>query len=203
MAKAQRLAARPTRNRTRLLDRLDQTGRIVADAHDRLAAAAERDHNVGPAGEWLLDNIHVVQEHILEVRESLPRGYYRELPELAGGPLAGYPRVYEIAISLISHTEARVELDDLTLFVAAFQEVSPLRIGELWALPAMLRLGLIESVRRMGLRSVRRLKEMETADTWAGRLTEAARDGDGSLEETLADFLERPPELSPTFVSRF
>ena len=203
MAKAQRLAAHPARNRHQLLDRLDQTGRIVADAHDRLAAAAERDQNVGPAGEWLLDNIHVVQEHILEVRESLPRGYYRELPELAIGALAGYPRVYEIAIALISHTEARVELDDLTLFVAAFQEVASLRIGELWALPAMLRLGLIESVRRMALRSVRRLEELETADAWATRLTEASRDGDGRLHQALADFLERPPELSPTFVSRF
>ena len=160
LARTQRLAPRPSRTRHRLLERLDETRRILNEAHDRLATAADRDLNVGPAGEWLLDNLHVVQEHILEVRESLPRGYYRELPELAGGPLAGYPRVYEIAISLISHTEARVELDDLTLFVAAFQEVSPLRIGELWALPAMLRLGLIESVRRMALRSVLRLEEL-------------------------------------------
>jgi cyclic beta-1,2-glucan synthetase len=203
VARSQRLAARPARTGHRLLERLDQTRRIVADAHDRLAAAEERDHNVGPAGEWLLDNVHVVQEHILEVRESLPSGYYRELPELAGGTLAGHPRVYEIAIALISHTEARVELDDLNLFVAAFQEVAPLRIGELWALPAMLRLGLIESVRRMALRSVRRLEELETADAWATRLGEAAASGNGRLETTLAEFLERPPELSPTFVARF
>ena len=204
MAKAQRVAARPARTRHRLLERLDQTRRIVADAHDRLAAAAERDRNVGPAGEWLLDNLHVVQEHILEVRESLPSGYYRELPELASGALASYPRVYEIAITLISHTEARVELDDLNLFVAAFQEVAPLRIGELWALPAMLRLGLIESVRRMALRSVRRLEELEQADQWAIRLAEAARDApSGRLETALAEFLERPPDLTPAFVSRF
>ncbi|HEX6106091.1 MAG TPA: hypothetical protein VFZ26_10945, partial [Gemmatimonadales bacterium] len=203
MAQAQRLAPRASRTRHRLLERLDRTRRIVADAHDRLAAAEERDHNVGPAGEWLLDNIHVVQEHILEVRESLPRGYYRELPELASGALAGYPRVYEIAIALISHTEARVELDDLALFVAAFQEVVPLRIGELWALPAMLRLALIESVRRMALRSVRRLEELEEADRWAVRLAETARGPAGGLERALAEFLERPPDLSPTFVSRF
>ena len=89
VARGQRLAAEAPRPRHRLLDRLDQTRQILSDAHDRLAEAAERDHNVGPAGEWLLDNLHVVQEHILEVRESLPRGYYRELPELAAGPLAG------------------------------------------------------------------------------------------------------------------
>jgi cyclic beta-1,2-glucan synthetase len=182
---------------------LDQTRQILSDAHDSLAEAAERDHNVGPAGEWLLDNLHVVQEHILEVRESLPGEYYRELPELAAGSLAGYPRVYEIAIALISHTEARVELEDLTRFVAAFQEVVPLRIGELWALPAMLRLGLIESVRRMALRSVRRLEELDSADQWAMRLAEAARGAGGDLETALAGFLRDPPELTPTFVSRF
>ena len=202
VAREQKLAARP-RAGHRLLERLDQSRRILAVAHDRLAAAEERDHDVGPAGEWLLDNLHVVQEHILEVRESLPRRYYRELPELAGGGLGGYPRVYEIAIALISHTEARVELDDLSLFVAAFQEIAPLRIGELWALPAMLRLGLIESVRRMALRSVRRLEELEAADHWAARLTRAARGSDGGLETALAEFLDRPPELTPTFVARF
>ena len=92
--------------------------------------------DVGPAGEWLLDNFHVVQEHIREVRESLPRGYYRELPELAGGPLAGYPRVYELAITLISHTEGRIELENVELLrrrVPGGRGRST--IGELWAVP--------------------------------------------------------------------
>ncbi|HYC31939.1 MAG TPA: hypothetical protein VEB59_06585, partial [Gemmatimonadales bacterium] len=203
LAREQRISLRPARAGHRLLERLDQTRRILADAHDRLAAAEEHDHNVGPAGEWLLDNLHVVQEHILEVRESLPRGYYRELPELADGALVGYPRIYELAITLISHTEARVELGDLGPFVSAFQEVTPLRIGELWALPAMLRLGLVESVRRMALRSVRRLDELQLADLWAARLAGAARASNGTLETALAEFLGRPPELTPTFVSRF
>ena len=110
---ARRPAAR--RRRTPLLARLDETRRILDDAHARLAAAADRGVDVGPAGEWLLDNYHVVQEHIREVRESLPRGYYRELPELASGPLAGYPRVYELAITLISHTEGRIDLDNVDL----------------------------------------------------------------------------------------
>ena len=116
---------------------------MLEEAQSRLTAS-DGTLDVGPAGEWLLDNYHVVQEHIGEVRESLPGGYYRELPELAHGPLAGYPRVYELAITLISHTEGRVDLDNVTGFVEAFQEVSPLTIGELWAVPAMLRLGLIE-----------------------------------------------------------
>ncbi len=203
-AAGQRLAGGPSGwRRPRLLTRLDETRRILDDAHARLAAAADRDLDVGPAGEWLLDNFHVVQEHIREVRESLPRGYYRELPELAGGALPGYPRVYELAITLISHTEGRIDSGNVDLFVGAFQEVAPLSIGELWAIPAMLRLGLLESVRRMALRTVQRLDELEIADACAERLVAASREGASVLSATLNEFVTQPPELTPTFVSRF
>ncbi|MGH7562002.1 MAG: glucoamylase family protein, partial [Gemmatimonadales bacterium] len=187
----------------RLLARLDETRGILEDAHTRLARAAATSVDVTPAGEWLLDNFHVVQEHIREVRDSLPRGYYRELPELTGGALAGYPRVYELAITLISHTEGRVDLGNVDLFVGAFQEVTPLAIGELWAVPAMLRLGLLESVRRMARRTVQRLEEQERADDWAARLLAATSGRPAGLDDSLEEFVSRPPTLSPDFVSRF
>ncbi len=158
---------------------------------------------MGPAGEWLLDNYHVLQEHIGEVRESLPRGYYRELPELATGPLAGYPRVYELAIVLISHSEGRIGLDNLGGFFAAFQEVAALTIGELWAVPAMLRLGLIENVRRMALRTVGRLDELEAADEAAAAIARAGEAVGSGLDAELDRFVSEGPPLTPTFVSRF
>ncbi|MBA3318489.1 MAG: cyclic beta 1-2 glucan synthetase [Gemmatimonadales bacterium] len=158
---------------------------------------------MGPAGEWLLDNYHVVQDHIGGVRDSLPRGYYRELPVLAAGPLAGYPRIYELAITLISHSEGRIALDNVTGFVAAFQQVSSLTIGELWAVPAMLRLGLIENVRRMTLRTVQRLDETQAADAAAARIAGASEAGKTTLDAELDRFLANPPSLTPIFVSRF
>ncbi|MBA3522873.1 MAG: cyclic beta 1-2 glucan synthetase, partial [Gemmatimonadales bacterium] len=204
VAAAQRVASRKAaRRRTPLLARLNGTRGILVEAQARLSAASENGADVGPAGEWLLDNYHVVQEHIGEVRESLPQGYYRELPELAGGPLAGYPRVYELAITLISHSEGRVDLDNLGGFVTAFQQAASLTIGELWAVPAMLRLGLIENVRRMALRTVQRLDELEAADTAAARISVAGEAGRSMLDAELERFVSDPPALSPTFVSRF
>ena len=199
----------PTRSRTRrrreaaLLIRLSQTRRILDDAHAALSAGAVRDVDVGPAGEWLLDNFHVVQEHIREVHEALPRGYYRELPELATGRLAGYPRVYELAIALISHSEARVDNENLDIFVSAYQSVTPLAIGELWALPAMFRIALIESVRRMTLRTMRRMREIEEADTWALRIEAASEQGAGALGHALDGFVRTPPRLTEVFIARF
>jgi cellobiose phosphorylase len=204
VAGAQHLVSRRrARRRTPLLERLTRTRRILEEAHERLTAAAAHGGDVSPAGDWLLDNYHILQEHIGEVRDSLPRGFYRELPELADGPLAGYPRVYELAITLISHSEGRVELPKVSGFVEAFQQVAVLTLGELWALPAMLRLGLIENVRRMALRTVQRLDELESADRAAARIARAGQDSQEELDSELDRFASDPPPLTPTFISRF
>jgi len=172
------------------------------DACALLIESMQQNRQFTPADEWLLDNFHVVREHVREVRESLPAGYYRELPELAGGRLAGYPRVYELATTLISHSEGRVDVQNAGPFVAAFQEVAPLTLGELWAVPAMLRLGLLESVRRMALRTVQRLDEVAAADLWAARIDAAAGAGERTLSGELRAFAGTHPPLSPLFVSR-
>jgi cellobiose phosphorylase len=203
LAAGQRIARRERRGRTPLLARLNDSRRVLERAHARLSAASDAGADVGPAGEWLLDNYHVVQEHIEEVRESLPQGYYRELPVLATGPLAGYPRVYELAITLISHSEGRIGLDNLGGFTAAFQETVALTIGELWAIPAMLRLGLIENVRRMTLRTVQRLDELDAADAAAARLARAGERGASALSAELERFTEDARAFPPTFVARF
>ena len=98
--------------------------------------------------------------------------------------------MYEIAITLISHTEGRVDEENVDLFVGAFQERTALSLGELWAVPAMLRLGLLESVRRMTLRTVQRLEEIEAADRWTARIVRESETGPEALRETLAAFVE-------------
>ena len=143
----------------RLLRRLRSTADILWKAHSRVSEAVGRQADVGPAGAWLLDNMELLREHLREASESLPLRLFDELPETRSGDLTGYPRVYELCVVLVSHTEGRVDPETLELFIAAFQEQAALRIGELWALPAMLRLALLESVRRMALRTVSRLDE--------------------------------------------
>ncbi|MES2483633.1 MAG: glucoamylase family protein, partial [Pseudomonadota bacterium] len=202
LARGQQWGPATTWREAPLLTRLGQSHKILHEAHARLAAGAARGVDVGPAGEWLLDNFHVVREHIREIHESLPRGYYRELPELTRGALAGYPRVYELTITLISHTEARVDRQSLDGFVAAYQSVTHLSIGELWAVAAMLRLALIESVRRMTLRTVQRMDHIEKADTWAARIATAAEQGEAALGSALDAFVRSHPQLTAAFVSR-
>jgi Ser/Thr protein kinase RdoA (MazF antagonist) len=75
------------------------------------------------------------------------------LPRLAEGPSAGFPRIYDLALGLISHMDGRVDNDNATQFIAAYQTVTPLMLGELWAFPIMLQLALLENIRRIAIAS--------------------------------------------------
>ena len=186
-----------------LLLRLDDTRRVLGEVQKTLSDAAGRGIDISSAGEWLLDNYYIVQEHVREIRTSLPGRYYQELPKLATGKLRGYPRVYELAIELIAHTEGRLDLDNITLFTHEYQRVAALRLGELWAIPTMLRLGLVENIRRMALRTAARLREVESADAWAARLRDASEQSSDALSRVLSAFIDTHPPLTPTFVARF
>jgi cyclic beta-1,2-glucan synthetase len=186
-----------------LLLRLDDSRRVLNEIHDRLAEATERGVDISPAGEWLLDNSYIVQEQIREIRTNLPGGYYQELPKLANGTLAEYPRVYDVAIELIGHSEGHLSLENITLFVREYQKVATLKIGELWAIPTMLRLGLVENIRRMTLRVAARLDEVELADAWAARLMSSNEKSPEALTAELKTFIEDHPPFTPTFVTRF
>ncbi|HEY4230076.1 MAG TPA: glucoamylase family protein, partial [Thermoanaerobaculia bacterium] len=137
------------RRGARLLPRLAENGRVLQLSQRAIAEASRQTRSISPAAEWLLNNFHVVEEQIREIQEDLPPGFYRELPKLASGDLADYPRVYGLAWAFVAHTDSRVELETLRRFVRAYQAVQPLTIGELWALAISLRLVLVENLRRL------------------------------------------------------
>ena len=129
--------------------RLDDNARVLLAAYRASAAELEGGRGVVPAAEWLLDNYHLVEAQIREIRDDLPPGYYRQLPKLAEGPFAGYPRVLGLAWAFVAHTDSHFDPIVLERFVAAYQRVQPLTIGELWAVAITLRIVLIENLRRL------------------------------------------------------
>ena len=132
--------------------RLKENERILLDAHGSLAQAVADGVSITPSAEWLLDNQHIVEEQIREIFEDLPPQYYRQLPKLASGPFAGYPRVFGVAWAFVAHTDSRFEPELLQRFLRAYQSVQPLTIGELWAVAITLRIVLVENLRRAARR---------------------------------------------------
>ena len=125
-----------------LLARLDAAAERLETVYRALSASP--DDGRLPSEDWIRDNFYVVADQVRQVRTDLPTRYYLELPRLAEGPSAGYPRVYALASELIAHSDNRVDVDVLRTFVLAYQETHPLRIGEIWAIPIMLRMALVE-----------------------------------------------------------
>ena len=108
-----------------------------------------------PSEEWLRDNHYVVRAQLLEIRRNLPRRYYEELPTLVSGRWRRYPRVYVFARDFVAHTAGRFDQELLRRFADAYQDVAPLTIGELWAIPIMLRLALVENLSGLAVQTLR------------------------------------------------
>ena len=186
-----------------LLPRLAANEALLAGVCNLLTGAVEGKRRITPAGEWLLDNFYLIEEQIRTAKRHLPPGYSRELPRLAHGPSARLPRVYDLALETISHGDGRVDAESLRRFVAAYQTVTPLKLGELWAVPIMLRLALIENLRRVAVRIRAGRVERNLADSWADQMMEIAEKDPKSLILVVADMARSVPPMTTPFVSEF
>jgi len=187
------------RRRSVLLERLEDNGRFLDAAYRDTAESVRQGKTITPAAEWFMDNFHIVQEQVREIKEDLPGHYERELPKLARGAYAGYPRVYAIAVEMITHSDCRLDAEALRRFTLAYQFTAPLRIGELWAVAIMLRLALVENLRRLARQSLWARAERERADAWADRLLETAERQPTEVFVLLAERERIRGELSPPF----
>jgi cellobiose phosphorylase len=186
-----------------LLTRLAENEGVLIGARNLLTNAVETNRRITPAGEWLLDNFYLIEEQIRTAKRHLPKDYSRELPRLLEGSSAGLPRVYDIALETISHGDGRVDTESLSSFVAAYQAVTTLKLGELWAIPIMLRLALIENLRRVGVRIATDRIDRNRADYWADQMTEIAEKDPKSLILVIADMARSSPPMVSSFVAEF
>ncbi|MFZ2633604.1 MAG: glucoamylase family protein [Desulfosalsimonadaceae bacterium] len=185
----------------RLLARLADNEGVLLEIRDLLIDVVKANRRLTPAGEWLLDNFYLIEEQIRTAKKLLPKGYAKGLPRLKNGPSKGLPRVYDISLEIISHGDGRVDPDNLSSFVAAYQTVTPLKLGELWAIPIMLRLSLIENLRRVAVRIAIDRVDRNLADYWADKITETAEKDPKSLIITIADMARSNPPIVSAFVA--
>ena len=186
-----------------LLSRLAENEGVLIGVRDLLAEAVKANRRIAPAGEWLLDNFYLIEEQIRMAKRHLPKGYSRELPRILNGSSVGFPRVYDIALETISHGDGRVDPGSLSSFVAAYQTITDLTLGELWAIPIMLRLALIENLRRAATRIAAHRIDRNRADYWADQMMEIAEKDPKSLILVIADMARSSPPMASAFVAEF
>lgn len=186
-----------------LLGRLEKNEAVLVEAHQMIVASLAAKGRMSPADEWLLDNFYLIEEQIHIARRHLPKHYSRELPRLLKGPSADFPRVYDIALELITHVDGRVTAESVASVVAAYQTVTPLSLGELWAIPIMLRLALIENLGRVAARMTAARQHRDVANAWADQLIEAVEKDPKDLIFVMAEITREVPEMVSEFAVEF
>lgn len=182
-----------------LLIQLKKSAASLRTVRQNVAQVEFAEQPVTSSAEWLLDNTHVIQGTIEEVQRNLPRKYYEKLPVLLQDPMQGYPRVYAIAKEIIKSAAYKLNKDTIVTFLSSFQKIQPLSIGELWAVPLMLRLRLIECLHVLALQIDKNLKETELATYWGNRLLNASRNQPEMIPELLETLEKEQAFPSPHF----
>ncbi len=142
----QHTVARSSDANTLLREHVLRCSQSLHDSYQFFRALPAKDLTVSRAGEWMLDNYYVIEQTLRQIDEDLPQSYYHQLPKLNSTVLKQHPRVFAVASEFVEYSQSLIDLTLLSAFVLSYQQVSPLTIGELWALPIMLRIALIESL---------------------------------------------------------
>jgi len=177
----------PRRRALDLFPRFTDNVRVLRATYRTLADDVRRGTFVVSAADWLLDNFYLVAAEISDIQRNLPRRYARGLPTLASREHAGHARIYAIAVELVRHSDSRLDRHQLVQFLNSYQRVAPLTIGELWAWPSMLKLALIENLRRLAEELLAARAARGAADAFVAR---ADARSSGAL----------PPSADPAFM---
>lgn len=184
-----------------LLRRLNEDEEIIRKSYEDVAEAVRQGRPVSPGAEWLLDNYYFIEEQIDHIHLNFPPKYSRQLPRLGAGHRKGLPRLYDLSLELVSHTDGRVDIENISLFLQAYQAVRPLKLGELWAMPLMIGLALMENLRRVAYRIAWRRMHRSWALEWSQRFIQIIQKEPKSLIMVLADFVRSNPPTAAPFLA--
>lgn len=187
----------------KLLSRLEENETILLEVRKLLVDCIQAEMGISPAAVWLLDNFYLIEEQIAIARKHLPKGYSKGLPYVLNETSGAITRVYHIVEEIISHSDGRADIKGISSFVRAYQSEKSLTLGELWAIPIMLRLAVIENLGRVAALIALDMIDHSLADYWAGELLQTLKDAPGDLILTAADMARSKPELSASFVAGF
>jgi len=199
LAETHQISNKPTKGH--LLSRLSNNEKELNYVRKLLVEAIKDNSIITPAGEWLIDNFYLIEEQIRTAKKYLPKKYDKALPQLIDKKASGLTRVYEIALQIISHSDGQVDLEHLSTFIKSYQCVSPLQLGELWAIPTMLRLALIENIRRISALIATDKIDKNLADYWAKQLLNISEYDPKNILLVTGDMARSNPPLTGAFVS--
>ncbi len=184
-----------------ILSGLKRNKNLLDRIHKEFVGALRDERNLLPTStEWFIDNYYIVTDQILSVKSDLTLGFYRDLPKLSEGLFRGYPRIYAIALELLTHSDSRLDRDLISEFVLTYESVSPLTSAELWALPIMLRFVLIENLSRLMEKARDTFEKRKMASEYAERFVNLKSLFEGEIAGELGKMFRSNKSSDPVFL---
>ncbi len=183
-----------------LLKRIRRDRKWVQEVCTDLTEASRVGQGTTGVAEWIIDNEYMILKTVRDIQQSLPRSFYRSLPTIMDETYRGrLLYVYRLAKNIAAETGLHLTRDQINSLVSTDQEHRHLIIAELWALPQMLRIALIESIKELAVRAQTDLCESQQAAFWANRLISANRRDMNLLFFILAELSVAKPHPNPYF----
>ena len=185
----------------KIRDMLSADYDYITSVYKDMIEKSTDDSKLPPAAEWILDNYYIVERHIKEIKMGLEANDFSKLPVLSEGVRSGFPRIYAIAEELVAHRDAQVEEEVLVRFIQSYQEVEYLRSLELWALPVMIKLVLIENIAYICRQIRHSVKEYDYAKRYCEYVMSKLGDH-RMVEEKINRYFANNSRINDSFVSQ-
>ena len=161
----------------------------------RYKALLELKISLPAASEWLVDNIYLINEQAQFIRKNFPKCYYRKLPTLINGPVKAQKRIYAIILTLLEQTDGLCDPETLKGFLWEYQTIQPLTMGELWAVPLIFRMTIIQKLRELFEVVNQDIPPLKQANVFFKRITPLLSDFSGTVHRSI-QAIERRMDLS-------
>ncbi|MBN8737029.1 MAG: cyclic beta 1-2 glucan synthetase [Xanthomonadales bacterium] len=184
----------------RALTAHDQT---LSHAYAVARTAAIENRRIEPAAEWLIDNVYLIRNEIREVRESLSARVWRRLPRCQTGDGTVVPRMLRVLRACIAQFDGNLEPDGIERYLDEYQRQGPLDLVELWTVPVLVRVALIEGLTACAITIARRLEAYSRAEFWAEHLIDVAAHSPADMLVSVAEMARTESFISPAFAAEF
>lgn len=163
--------------RKNVLNELKLSFMNIKDTYAYLKILSKEGEEIISAGNWLLDNIYLIEKEYKAIKVNMPKSYFQNLyVENEINSDIKLPRIYICAKEMIYRNKGKVTEDESIAFIKEKEE--KYTIGELWAFPLALRAGIIINLSKEATKLKNIQKERKEEKEYKNILKSKAKEED-------------------------
>ena len=82
---------------------------FIKEVYDLLNQHLKLEITIHPAGEWLLDNLYIIEEAVKQIKNELTLKKYTNFVGIANGEYKGFARIYVLAQEIVAYTDCKID----------------------------------------------------------------------------------------------